>query len=147
MNFDMTEEQQMLADTTRDVLSGYDTEKRNTVVESDQGYSPQVWQQLAEIGILGLGFDEDSGPIEVLAVMTEVGRRLAPEPVAAAALIPGGVIAEHGSAEQRALLALFRSLARSLSLLLSLSHSLSLTLSLTHTHSGRVRAGGAAWRR
>ena len=104
MNFDMTEEQQLLADTTREVLSGYDTEKRNTVVESDQGYSPQVWQQLAEIGILGLGFDEDSGPIEVMAVMTEVGRRLAPEPVAAAALIPGGIIAEHGSSEQRALL-------------------------------------------
>ncbi len=107
MNFDMTEEQQLLADTTREVLSGYDTEKRNTAVDSDQGYSPQVWQQLAEIGILGLGFDDPgdpdaSGPIEVLAVMTEVGRRLAPEPVAAAALIPGGVIAEHGSAEQRA---------------------------------------------
>jgi alkylation response protein AidB-like acyl-CoA dehydrogenase len=109
MNFDMTEEQQLLADTTRDVLSGYDTEKRNTVVESDQGYSAQVWQRLAEIGILGLGFDDPgdpdaSGPIEVLAVMTEVGRRLAPEPVAAAALIPGAVIAERGTPAQRALL-------------------------------------------
>ncbi len=36
--------------------------------------------------------------------MTEIGRRLAPEPVAAAALIPAAVIAEHGSDEQRALL-------------------------------------------
>ena len=62
-----------------------------------------MWQQLAEIGILGLGFDpEESGAIEVLVVMTEAGRRLAPEPVAAAALIPGGIIAEHGSSEQRA---------------------------------------------
>ena len=100
----MTEEQQMLADTTRDVLSGYDTEKRNKVVASDLGWSRELWQQLAEIGILGLGFDDDSGPIEVLAVMTEVGRRLAPEPIAAAALIPGSVIAAHGSAEQKALL-------------------------------------------
>lgn len=104
MNFDLTEEQQMLADTTRDVLSGYDTEKRNKVVESDEGWSREVWQQLAEIGILGLGFDEDSGPTEVMVVMTEIGRRLAPEPVAAAALIPGAVIAAHGSDEQRALL-------------------------------------------
>lgn len=104
MNFDLSEEQQMLADTTREVLSGYDTEKRNKVIDSDEGFSREVWQQLAEIGILGLGFDEDSGPIEVMVVLTELGRRLAPEPVAAAALIPGAVIAAHGSDEQRALL-------------------------------------------
>jgi alkylation response protein AidB-like acyl-CoA dehydrogenase len=39
-----------------------------------------------------------------MVVMTEIGRRLAPEPVAAAALIPGTVIAEHGSDAQRGLL-------------------------------------------
>jgi alkylation response protein AidB-like acyl-CoA dehydrogenase len=104
MNFDLTDEQQLLADTTRDVLSGYDTEKRNKVVESEPGFSREVWNQLAEIGILGLGFDEDSGPTEVMVVMTEIGRRLAPEPVAAAALIPGAIIAGHGSDEQRGLL-------------------------------------------
>ena len=104
MNFDLTEEQQMLADTTRDVLSGFDTEKRNKLVDSELGWSRETWQQLAEIGILGLGFDEDSGPTEVMVVLTELGRRLAPEPVAAAALIPGAVIAAHGSDEQRALL-------------------------------------------
>ena len=110
MNFDLSEEQQLLADTTRDVLlRGYGTvEARNNVVdvplEAGPGWSPDVWKQLAEIGILGLGFDHDSGPIEVMVVMTEFGRRLAPEPVAAAALIPGAVIAAHGSADQRALL-------------------------------------------
>ena len=106
MNFDLTDEQQMLADTTRDVLArSYDTESRNKAVDSELGWSREVWQQLAEIGILGLGFEpEESGPIEVMVVMTEIGRRLAPEPVAAAALIPGAVIAAHGSDEQRALL-------------------------------------------
>ncbi|MFZ4372445.1 MAG: acyl-CoA dehydrogenase family protein [Mycobacterium sp.] len=106
MNFDLSDEQQLLADTTRDVLArSYDTESRNKVVDSELGWSREVWQQLAEIGILGLGFDaEESGPIEVMVVMTEIGRRLAPEPVAAAALIPGAVIAAHGSDEQRALL-------------------------------------------
>ena len=106
MNFDLSDEQQMLADTTRDVLArSYDTESRNKVVDSELGWSREVWQQLAEIGILGLGFEaEESGPIEVMVVMTEIGRRLAPEPVAAAALIPGAVIAAHGSDGQRALL-------------------------------------------
>jgi alkylation response protein AidB-like acyl-CoA dehydrogenase len=95
MNFDLTEEQQLLADTARDVLSrSYDTESRNKIVESELGWSRDVWRQLAEIGILGLGFEpEESGQIEIMVVMTEVGRRLAPEPVATAALIPGGVIA------------------------------------------------------
>jgi alkylation response protein AidB-like acyl-CoA dehydrogenase len=110
MNFDLTEEQQMLADTTRDVLlRGYGTvEERNKVVDvpadAGPGYSPEVWKQLAEIGILGLGFDDESGPLEVMVVMTEVGRRLAPEPIAAAALIPGAVIIAHGSDEQKGLL-------------------------------------------
>ena len=104
MNFDLSEEQQLLADTAREVLArSYDTESRNKVIESDLGWSREVWSQLAEIGILGLGFEpEESGPTEVMVVMTEIGRRLAPEPVAAAALIPGAVIATHGSDEQRA---------------------------------------------
>jgi alkylation response protein AidB-like acyl-CoA dehydrogenase len=110
VNFDLTEEQQLLTDTTRDVLlRGYGSvDVRNTVVDAPldtgPGWSTDVWKQLAEIGILGLGFDDESGPIEVMVVMTEIGRRLAPEPVAAAALIPGAVIAAHGSDEQRALL-------------------------------------------
>lgn len=108
MHFDLSEEQQMLADTIRDVLAAaYDTEKRNTIVDapidSGPGFNPEVWGQLAEIGILGLGLDEDSGPIEVMVVMTEIGRRLAPEPVAAT-LITGAAIAAHGSDEQRGLL-------------------------------------------
>lgn len=106
MNFDLTDEQQLLADTSRDVLtSAYDTERRNKTIDSDLGWSRDLWRQLAEIGILGLGFDpEESGPIEIMVVMTEVGRRLAPEPVAAAALIPGGLVAALGTAEQRELL-------------------------------------------
>ena len=80
MNFDLTEEQQLLADTARDVLSrSYDTESRNKVVQSELGWSRDVWRQLAEIGILGLGFEpEESGQIEIMVVMTEIGRRLAP---------------------------------------------------------------------
>jgi alkylation response protein AidB-like acyl-CoA dehydrogenase len=106
VNFDLTDEQQLLRDTAREVFSRtYDTEGRNKIVDSELGWSRDVWRQLAEIGILGLGFEpEESGQIEIMVVMTEIGRRLAPEPVATAALIPGGVIADLGSDEQRALL-------------------------------------------
>ncbi|WP_305093258.1 acyl-CoA dehydrogenase family protein [Prescottella sp. R16] len=108
MNFELTDEQQMLADTTKDLLArSYDAEKRNAVTATERGWSPEVWQKLAELGILGLGFAEedggmDAGPVETMAVMTEVGRRLAPEPLLDAVLTPGGLVAEVGTADQRA---------------------------------------------
>ncbi len=106
MDFQLSEEQVLLRDTTREVLARtYDTETRLKVLDSEQGWSRDVWNQLAEIGILGLGFDEDAGgQIEIGVVATEIGRRLAPEPVLHAALGPGALIAERGTAEQRALL-------------------------------------------
>lgn len=106
MDFDLTEEQQLLRDVTRDVLShNYDITKHNEVTNSDLGWSREVWSQLAEVGLLGLGFDPaEAGQLEIMVVMTEVGRRLAPEPVAQAALIPGGVITETGTDEQKQVL-------------------------------------------
>lgn len=106
MDFDLTDEQGMLRDVARDVFaSTYDVETRLRVIDGELGWSRDVWSQLAEIGILGLGFDpEEAGQIELMVVLTEIGRRLAPEPVAQAALIPGGLLAELGSDDQRKLL-------------------------------------------
>ncbi|MGE2737864.1 acyl-CoA dehydrogenase family protein [Mycolicibacterium vaccae] len=106
MDFQLSEEQVLLRDTTRDVLSRtYTIERRLEVIDSDTGWSRDVWNQLAEIGLLGLGFEEDAGgQIEVMVAMTEVGRRLAPEPVVHAALGPGSLIAEVGTDEQKAVL-------------------------------------------
>ncbi|AQA04686.1 acyl-CoA dehydrogenase [Mycobacterium sp. MS1601] len=106
MDFQLSDEQEMLRDTTRDILShSYDAERRNKVIDTDLGWSREVWSQLADTGILGLGFDpEESGQIEIMLVLTELGRRLAPEPVLTAALGPGLVIAEAGTDEQKQLL-------------------------------------------
>ncbi len=80
----------------------YDVEKRLKVVDHRSIWSRDVWSQLAEMGILDSVSDPDeAGQIELTVVLTEIGRRLAPEPVAAAALIPGGVIAELGDDAQR----------------------------------------------
>ena len=100
MDFQLSEEQVLLRDTTRDLLArAYDTERRLEIIDSDPGFSRDVWKQLAEIGILGLGFEEEAGgQNEIQVVLTEVGRRLAPEPVLHGALGPGALIAELGSA-------------------------------------------------
>ena len=97
MNFDLTDEQQLLRDTTQDALARFGVETRTAADESELGWSREAWSRLADIGILELGFDpEESGPIEIMVVLTEMGRLLSPEPVAAAALIPGALIAELG---------------------------------------------------
>ncbi|NLE82250.1 MAG: acyl-CoA dehydrogenase [Rhodococcus sp.] len=108
MDFELDDEQKLLRDTTRDLLAkAYDPEKRNEVIATDRGWSPDVWRQLAELGLLGLPFPEEddgmgAGAVEIDAVMTEIGRRLAPEPVLDAVLVPGGLVADAGSADQRA---------------------------------------------
>jgi len=105
MDFQLSDEQTLLRDTTRDLLSrSYDPESRIKVIGSDLGWSREVWSQLADTGILGLGFDDESGQIEIMAVLTEVGRRLAPEPILHAALAPGALIAQLGTDEQKQLL-------------------------------------------
>ena len=106
MDFQLSDEQALLRDTTRDLLSRtYDPESRIKIIGSDLGWSREVWSQLADTGILGLGFDQDeSGQIEIMVVLTEVGRRLAPEPILHAALAPGSLIAELGTDDQKQLL-------------------------------------------
>ena len=80
------------------------TPSRNKVVQSElagAATSGASWPRSASLGLVS---SRESGQIEIMVVMTEIGRRLAPNRVAAAALIPGGVIAELGSDAQRALL-------------------------------------------
>jgi alkylation response protein AidB-like acyl-CoA dehydrogenase len=105
MDFQFSEEQVLLRETIHDlVFRSYDTESRNKVIASDLGWSREVWKQLAETGILGLGLEPDAGgQIEIMLVLTEIGRRLAPEPVVHAALGPGAVIVEQGTPDQRKL--------------------------------------------
>ncbi|EUA87586.1 acyl-CoA dehydrogenase domain protein [Mycobacterium ulcerans str. Harvey] len=54
MDFQYSDEQTLLRDTTRDLLSrSYDAESRNKIIDTDLGWSRDVWSQLADTGILG----------------------------------------------------------------------------------------------
>ncbi|NNH69740.1 acyl-CoA dehydrogenase [Nocardia uniformis] len=107
MDFELTDEQIMLRDTVRDLLARtYDPETRLKVTDTELGWSREVWGQLAELGVLGLAFSEEdggmgAGPVETMVVLEEVGRRLAPEPLLDAVLLPGSLVARVGSAAQR----------------------------------------------
>lgn len=107
MDFDLTDEQALLRDTVRDLLNRqYNPETRLQVIGTDLGFSRQVWNQLAELGVLGLSFAEkdggmEAGPVETMLVLEEIGRRLAPEPLLDAVLVPGGLISAVGTPDQR----------------------------------------------
>jgi alkylation response protein AidB-like acyl-CoA dehydrogenase len=108
MDFTYDEEQQALREAVRGLVGkAYsDFENRRRAVADDPGFSEKVWQQLADMGVLGLPFDEQyggmgAGAIEVGIVAQELGRVLAPEPFLTSVVLAGGLVAAAGSEEQK----------------------------------------------
>ncbi len=98
MNFDLTEEQQLLQQTVeRFVTENYDLATRRKLVDSPQGYSDDNWSQMAELGWLALPFDEADGgfggnQIDSMIVMEQFGRGLVVEPYFANIILGGGML-------------------------------------------------------
>ena len=67
MNFDFSEEQQMVRDSiARFVQDDYDWDTRKVIVASDQGMSRDNWHLFAELGWLSIPFRTCEGPKAVL---------------------------------------------------------------------------------
>ncbi|GAA6191566.1 pimeloyl-CoA dehydrogenase small subunit [Phaeobacter gallaeciensis] len=110
MNFDLTEERQMLQDTLRRFLSDrYTTTARNEIIESDAGISTEIWNELAELGVIGALFTEEQGGFggagfDIATVFEELGRAGVVEPFLDTAVLGGGLITALGNASQTALI-------------------------------------------
>ena len=106
MNFEHTEDRRMLADSLgRFLREQYAFEARNKIAQSAEGYSPERWKQIAELGTLGALFSEADGGyggsgFDIAVVFEQLGRALSVEPVLGA-LIVGRAIASAGSPAQR----------------------------------------------
>ncbi len=62
MELDLTDEQRLLADTVNGLLDKrYDANTRLKLINSELGWSREMWAQYAELGLLGLTFDEKYG--------------------------------------------------------------------------------------
>jgi alkylation response protein AidB-like acyl-CoA dehydrogenase len=62
MNFDLNDEQQLLADTIkRFVATHYNFDARAKIVSSQAGHSEDIWAAVAEMGLLGLPFGTEYG--------------------------------------------------------------------------------------
>ncbi len=110
MNFELTEERQMLQDTLRRFLADkYDVPTRNAILENDSGMSADIWAQLAELGILGALFDEDHGGFggagfDIAVVFEELGRAGVVEPILETCILGGGLVSALGNQTQTSLL-------------------------------------------
>src|SRR5512147_2989405 len=107
MNFDYTEEQQLLSDSLRRYLANdYSFDARAKIVTSPEGWSPAVWAALAEMGLLGLPFAEEHGgfggsAVDLMLVMEAMGEALVVEPYLATVGLGGRLVAQAGSAAQQ----------------------------------------------
>ncbi len=106
MNFGLTEEQELLRREVRKFLDEQCpmTEVRR-IMEMPEGYSPELWKQLGELGWLGLVIPERYGGaggdwIDLVVLLEETGRSLFPSPLISTTLAASAIL-EAGSEAQK----------------------------------------------
>ncbi len=108
MDFSLSEEQEMLKTAARDFLKKECPESFvREMEEDDDGYSPELWRKIADLGWLGLVYPEryggTGGSILDLAVLyEEMGRAMLPSPHLSSVVLCGLIILAAGSDDQKA---------------------------------------------
>ncbi|HTN99326.1 MAG TPA: acyl-CoA dehydrogenase family protein [Microthrixaceae bacterium] len=107
LNLDFTEEQDMLRDMVRGLLTQYASNEAVREAEDDPiGYSTELWTQLQELDLLGLLLPAQYGGSEMsmlegVILYEELGRALAPTPHLVSCVVSAGAIVRAGSEEQK----------------------------------------------
>ena len=107
MNLTLTEEQEMLRKTARDFLADKCSNKFvKEMEESETGYSRELWQEMAELGWMGLAFPGKYGGgdmsfLDLAVLLEEMGRACLPGPFFSTVVLGGLSILDVGSEEQK----------------------------------------------
>ena len=110
MHFALSEERQMLADTTRRFIADrYDIKTRHANAKLEAGFNPDTWAELADLGLVGALLPAEVGGFggtgeDIAVIFESLGRGLVVEPFLATGILGGWPLAEAGSAAQKALL-------------------------------------------
>src|SRR5580693_6120004 len=103
----ITDDHQELAATVRGVLTAHKAlQAARTLLESDDEPRPSYWGEMAELGWLGIHLPEKfggsgAGLLELVVVLDELGRLVAPGPFLPTVLA-SACIEQCGTDEQRA---------------------------------------------
>jgi len=106
MDFELDQDQQMLAKTVADFARNESpVERFRKLRDDDIGYDPEAWQQMGELGWLGVPFPESVGGfgggfIECAMVLENLATTLVPEPYLASVVLGGMTLARAGDAAQ-----------------------------------------------
>src|SRR5215475_7972737 len=98
MDFSLSDEQRLLKESVERLLADrYSFEARQRFMDEPTGWSRALWQSYAELGLLGLPFEDKhggvgGGPVETMIVMEAFGRALALEPFFATVVLAGGLL-------------------------------------------------------
>ncbi len=108
MDFDLNQDQRMLAQTVADFAKNESPVARfRKLRDDDIGYDPKVWQKMGELGWLGVAFPESVGGfggsfVECALVLENLAATLVPEPYLASVVLGGFALLRAGSPEQQA---------------------------------------------
>ncbi|MDW8362342.1 MAG: acyl-CoA dehydrogenase family protein [Myxococcales bacterium] len=107
MDFDLTEEQRLLADAARRfVRHDSPVARARRMREDARGWEPDVWRKMGELGWLGLSLPERAGGaggsmVDVMVLLEALGAGLVPEPYIASAVLAAQAIRHAGDADQQ----------------------------------------------
>lgn len=107
MDLTLTEEQEMIAATAREVLESKAPMSLIRDLDNDTaGYSPELWSDLADLGWMGLAIPEEHGGegggfVELCLIVEQVGRTLVSGPFVSTVAMAATATGEHGSDDQQ----------------------------------------------
>jgi alkylation response protein AidB-like acyl-CoA dehydrogenase len=106
MNFDLSEEQQMMVDQAEKfVQNDSPVERFRKLRDTERGWDTDMWSRMGELGWLGIAFPEEQGGfggrfVDMALVIEQLGRGLVPEPYIASVVLGGGLVSRLGSEAQ-----------------------------------------------
>jgi alkylation response protein AidB-like acyl-CoA dehydrogenase len=107
MDLNLSEEQKMLKDMACDFLTDkFPKAVVKEIEESESGYSPEVWKEMAELGWMGLVFPEEYGGAEMTfldlaMLLEEMGAACLPGPYFSTVMLGGLPILAFGTDAQK----------------------------------------------
>lgn len=107
MNFELSEEQQILVDSVQRFVQNDSTVERfRKMRETERAWEPAMWARMGEMGWLSVPFPEAHGGfggsfMDLALILEQLGRGLVPEPIIPSVVLAGGLISRLGSEEQR----------------------------------------------
>ncbi|MFA1537941.1 acyl-CoA dehydrogenase family protein [Actinomadura monticuli] len=107
MDLSLTEDQELIASTAREVLASRAATAGARALEGDAaGYSAALWKEMVELGWTGLAFPEEHGGVggdflDVCLLFEQLGYAQVPSPLLASVACCGMPVARFGTSAQK----------------------------------------------